>query len=90
MTLMEVFRAEERRQRLGEAKHKEPKGKNPLMDLLTVGEAAQLIGLTPGAVARAIQTERLAAWKKGNVYLIPRSEVERWVPYKGRGRKKKE
>ena len=86
MTLWEVFKAEAEGVVVRPV---EPKGKNPLDDLFTPQEAAREKNVSATAVARAIQEGRLAAWKKGPVYLIPRRELDRWEPVRGRGRRKK-
>lgn len=69
---------------------KEPKGKNPLVGLFTVPEAAREKEVSVSAVSTAIQKGKLAAWAKGPIYLIPEKELANWQPVRGRGRRKRE
>lgn len=66
----------------------EPKGRNPLENILSVAQVAQVKDVSPTAVVRAIREGRLPAWEKGGQYLVPTREVDRWEPVRGRGKRK--
>jgi len=46
--------------------------------LMTVQEAASLVGVTPAAVYDRIKTERLTHQRSYGVIVVPRAEVESW------------
>jgi len=48
----------------------------PQPDLVTVTEAARIVGSTRGAIHHHILTRRLPAVRVGRPYLIPRAAVE--------------
>lgn len=72
-----------------EDKRVEPKGRNPLADILTAPEIAKEKEVSATTVVRAVREGRLPAWEKGGVYLVPRREVWKWQPVKGRGKRKR-
>ena len=45
---------------------------------ITVADAAEIIGVTPDAVRKAIRAERLKAWKTGGSYRVSRADAERY------------
>lgn len=46
--------------------------------LMTVQEAASLVGVTPAAVYDRIKTERLKSQRSYGVIVVPRADVEAW------------
>lgn len=49
------------------------------MELLTLTEAAERAGVTPGALRLAIRDERLAAVKRGRDWFVTAAELDRYI-----------
>lgn len=59
----------------------------PFLAVLSVPEAARLLGLHPHSVRLAIRDGRLPAHKKGNMYWIERRALEAWQATRRNGGK---
>jgi excisionase family DNA binding protein len=57
---------------------KRPRGRDPLENLMLVSEVAEAKGVNVRWVVKAIHDQKLAAWRRGRFYFVPRSEVENW------------
>lgn len=54
---------------------------DPQLNDLSVAEVCQITGRSKNAVYADIRSGQLAAYKKGNKYLIPRGECDRYLAY---------
>lgn len=53
--------------------------KDTEMDLMTVNEVAEMLGLHPLTVRRKLNDRKIRAWKVDNLWRIPKSEVFRYL-----------
>lgn len=53
---------------------------------VTGSEAAELKGVDPSSIRRAIRDGRLKGRKVGPLYLIERRDLDRWEPLRGPSR----
>lgn len=60
----------------------EREDRNPLAEVVTPAEAAEIAGLSVGAVHYSIARGILPAWQRGALFLLPRAEVEAWHAHK--------
>jgi excisionase family DNA binding protein len=49
---------------------------------LTLGEAAALAGVLPDSLRQAIHDGRLAAMKRGGLWFVERSELDRYIHHR--------
>jgi len=71
-----------------ESRVKQPRGRSPLGNLLTIAQVAQLKGCRACSVHEAIMRGDLRAWRFGSVWAVPKKEAQSWVLV-GTGHRKK-
>jgi excisionase family DNA binding protein len=62
-----------------------PRKKEEVPDMLTIPQAAKVLGITRQSVWQAIQKGRIKALRFGHVSLVPRSALEEYETTKSKG-----